>query len=61
MEQDVFSDKTDYLKGLILLEKENIKKEITKGPIKKEKKKTQRRENIRIQKSVITNALNRFD
>ena len=61
MEQDVFSDKIDYLKGFILLEEENIKKELTKGAIKKEKKKTQRRENIRIQKSVITNALNRFD
>ena len=54
-------DEKDELKSFILLVEESIKKEITKGAIKKAKVKTQRRENVKIQKSIITNALNLFD
>ena len=42
-------DRLEELKRFILLEEENIKKEKTKGAIKKTKTKIQRRENIKTQ------------
>ena len=51
----------DKINDFILLEKESIEKEMTKGAIKKTKTKIQKIKDIKIQKSVIKNVVSLYD
>ena len=61
IEQNEMLNKIFELRDFVLLEKENINKEKSKGAIRKEKTKTQRKKTILVQKSVIFNAIRLFD
>ena len=58
--KDKLLDKIEELKRFILLEKNSIKKEMTKHVIKKAKNKTLRNKIITSQNGLIKNALNLF-